>query len=40
MSERKRKRLEFERRAQELHAQMMNTKFSPEEEAILDELGI
>ncbi len=40
MSARKRARLEHERRAQALLAEMRDTAFSPEEEAILDELGI
>ena len=40
MTARKRKRLERERRAQELLAEMNDMKFSPAEEATLDELGI
>jgi len=40
MSARKRARLEHERRAQALLDEMNNMKFSPEEEAILDDLGI
>jgi hypothetical protein len=40
MSARKRARLEEERRMQELHERLMKYEFSPEDEAILDELGI
>jgi hypothetical protein len=40
ISARKRARLEHERRAQAIFARMNDMEFSPEDEAILDELGI
>ena len=40
MSDRKRARIEHDRQAQDLLAEMRDREFSREEEAILDELGI